>query len=227
MRPIRIGPLFFFFFYLFLAIIGMSFISRFWAPTGGLKIIYLVIVFYVWAISIYRIWFSVFGFKEGPITPFSKDEFNYQIYACIQMFLVGPWIYSSILPPPIQTFFYRLLVLKIGKKSFITGIICDPHLVEIGEKSFTGAGSMLVSHVMEDEKLEHHKIILGHHVTVGAGAIVLAGCKINDYAIVAAQSLVKKNTVIGSYEIWGGVPAKKIGTRSDEIIKQETSYNLT
>lgn len=90
----------------------------------------------------------------------------------------------------------------------------DPHLVKIGNNSYTGYRSTLVPHIMEDEFLSHIPIQIGNHVTIGAGSTILAGVEIDDYAIIGAQSLVRKNTKIGKYEIWGGVPAKKISTRN-------------
>ena len=44
---------------------------------------------------------------------------------------------------------------------------------------------------------------------------------IEDGAIVAAGSVVTKN--IKKYEIWGGVPAKKISTRSQYLKKENNS----
>lgn len=54
-------------------------------------------------------------------------------------------------------------------------------------------------------------ITINEDVWIGANAIILKGVEINKGAIIAAGSVVTKN--VPSFEIWGGVPAKKISNR--------------
>lgn len=54
-------------------------------------------------------------------------------------------------------------------------------------------------------------IILGNDVWLGAGVTVLPGVKIGDGAVVGANAVVNRD--IPDYQIWGGVPAKKLGER--------------
>ena len=54
-------------------------------------------------------------------------------------------------------------------------------------------------------------IIINEDVWIGANAIILKGVEINKGAIIAAGSVVTNS--IPSYEIWGGVPARKISER--------------
>ncbi len=64
-------------------------------------------------------------------------------------------------------------------------------------------------------------VSIGHNVTIhgasvhdyaliGMGSTLLDGAEVGEGAIVAAGALVLKNTKIGSFEVWGGVPAKFI-----------------
>jgi len=53
--------------------------------------------------------------------------------------------------------------------------------------------------------------IIGKDVWIGFGAIVMAGCRIGDGAIIASGSVVTKD--VPDFEIHGGVPAKKIKDR--------------
>lgn len=57
-------------------------------------------------------------------------------------------------------------------------------------------------------------VVIGDDVWVGANAVLLDGAKIGRGAIVAAGSVVRGE--IPAYEIWGGVPARKIGVRGGE-----------
>ena len=52
---------------------------------------------------------------------------------------------------------------------------------------------------------------IGDYVFIGPRAIILPGVKIGQGAVVAAGAIVTKD--IPDFEIWGGVPAKKINDR--------------
>jgi len=54
-------------------------------------------------------------------------------------------------------------------------------------------------------------VVIGRDVWIGCHVVVLPGVTIGDHAVVAAGAVVTKS--IPSGEMWGGVPAKKIGER--------------
>lgn len=54
-------------------------------------------------------------------------------------------------------------------------------------------------------------VTINDYVFIGPRAIILPGVTIGRGAVVAAGAVVTKN--IPDFEIWGGVPAQKIGTR--------------
>lgn len=58
-------------------------------------------------------------------------------------------------------------------------------------------------------------VSIGKDVWIGAGAIIIPGVTISDHAIVAAGSVVTKN--VSEWEIVGGNPAVKVGSRLDNI----------
>jgi acetyltransferase-like isoleucine patch superfamily enzyme len=57
---------------------------------------------------------------------------------------------------------------------------------------------------------------IGNCVWIGSNATIMSGISVSDGAIIAANSTVTKN--VGSYEIFGGNPAKLIRKRFDEAI---------
>lgn len=63
----------------------------------------------------------------------------------------------------------------------------------------------------------HKKTIIGHHVWIGTGAIILPGIRIGDYAVVGAGSVVTKNVMPGDIVV--GNPAKFIKKRKCSIHK--------
>lgn len=60
---------------------------------------------------------------------------------------------------------------------------------------------------------------IGNDVWVGANSVILAGLKIGDGSVIGAGSVVTKN--IPPYEIWAGVPAKKIKNRFSKKISNK------
>lgn len=56
-----------------------------------------------------------------------------------------------------------------------------------------------------------HATTIGDDVWIGHGAVVMRGVTIGDGAIVAARAVVTKD--VPAFEVWAGVPAKKIRPR--------------
>lgn len=54
-------------------------------------------------------------------------------------------------------------------------------------------------------------VVIGDDVWIGTGAKILPGTKIGDGAVIAAGAVV--NIEVPPFEIFGGIPAKKIGER--------------
>jgi galactoside O-acetyltransferase len=59
-------------------------------------------------------------------------------------------------------------------------------------------------------------VYLAKHVAIGAFSLVLPGVTLNEGCVIGAHSLVKHS--IPPWEIFGGVPAKKIANRSKDIL---------
>ena len=66
-----------------------------------------------------------------------------------------------------------------------------------------------------DFKTRYEEVIIEDFCFVGIRATVLRGVTLGKGSVVGAGSLVTKS--VGPYEIWGGVPAKKLGDRSKDI----------
>jgi len=63
------------------------------------------------------------------------------------------------------------------------------------------------------------RVILKKHSIIAAGSIILPGITLGEGACVGAHSLVKND--VPDWCIFAGVPAKKIGNRSDELLLLE------
>lgn len=219
MRKITAGQISFFMLLLsviiLLAVVSTNLLARKeWLGDfyGVVYVIALVVLIYVWAFLVYRLFLRFLPLEEGYIAPGSRAEFVAQVNILFYLMLFNSLIRTEFLPVPLKTLVYSLLGTKIGSNSFSPGTILDPPLTEIGDNSIIGHAATLYSHAIEGHHFALERIVLGNNVTVGAHAIIMSGVTVGDGAIVSAGAVVKKGTHIGPGEHWGGVPARRLGS---------------
>lgn len=74
--------------------------------------------------------------------------------------------------------------------------------------------SMSASAPVEMQRVSRSEVVVGRYAFLGTNATVLPGVTIGEGAVVAAGAVVTKS--IPPWEIWAGVPARKIGERKPE-----------
>ena len=84
-------------------------------------------------------------------------------------------------------------------------------LIASGCKFIDGNHGMIQGELMRNQPAVSIPIILKEDVWLGANVVVLKGVTIGEGTIVAAGAVVTKD--IPPYEIWGGIPAKKLRDR--------------
>jgi galactoside O-acetyltransferase len=62
-------------------------------------------------------------------------------------------------------------------------------------------------------------IKLKRHAVVGTNAVIFPGVTIGEGAIIGALSLVRED--VPAWEIWAGLPAKRIGIRENDVLALE------
>ncbi len=156
------------------------------------------------------------GTPEGRYPYYSFKAFQWASYNAL-ILLVRYTCINFIRVTPFINIFHRLMGMKIGKRVQInSSILADSNLIEIGDDTVIGGDVTLVAHAAERGDLVAERIRIGRNVTVGLMAVVFPGCEIGDGAVIAAGAVLQKGTKIGAGEIWGGVPAKKIGDRKSK-----------
>jgi acetyltransferase-like isoleucine patch superfamily enzyme len=113
--------------------------------------------------------------------------------------------------------------LVIGDHVFV-GAGCEFNFkrgITIGSHCLIASGCYFIDHDHQSARRDvpmgtqsggpEAPVTLENDVWIGANAVLLKGVTIGKGAIVAAGAVVRDS--IPAYEIWGGVPAKKIGER--------------
>jgi hypothetical protein len=171
------------------------------------------VCFYAYSIILYRLFLRLTPLRPGEIAPGSDQEFVYHVYILFYLIIFYPVMRSGIPPAPLMRVFYLALGTRLGKNTYCQGIIHDPPFISIGADSTVGQSALVIPHVIEGNRLAHYPITIGDNVTIGAHSVVLSDVTIGDDAIVAAGAVVSKGSRIGSKEVWGGIPARKLPIR--------------
>lgn len=111
--------------------------------------------------------------------------------------------------------------LRLGKRVFINyGCVIGLYgKVKIGDDCMIGNYVQILSvehGIKPDKRINQQGPIkkitcIGCDVWIGGGAIITAGVNIGDHAIIGAGAVITHN--VPDWEIWGGIPARKIGDR--------------
>jgi acetyltransferase-like isoleucine patch superfamily enzyme len=153
------------------------------------------------------------GTPLGTFSYYSGKGFQWASYNAI-ILLVRYTCINWMRVTPLIVLFHRLMGMKIGKRVQInTAVIGDSNLIEIGDDSVIGGDVTLIGHAAERGNLVTARVKIGSNVTVGLMAMVMPGVEIGDRAVIAANAFLPKGTVVPPGEIWGGIPAKKLGER--------------
>lgn len=115
--------------------------------------------------------------------------------------------------------------IKIGDGSIIgdKAILDARHGIEIGEHVNISTGVWMwslqhdVNSPMFTSEGTGEKIVIGNRAWVSSRTTLLPGCNVAEGVVVAAGAVVTKR-IEEPFTIWGGIPAKKIGNRNQNLI---------
>lgn len=178
-----------------------------------LTVIFIIPVFFLLALIIFRIFSIFFPIKPGEVIPDSRQELISNVHICYFLVLFDPVFRNPLLSPIITTPLYQLLGARLGDNTYSNGVILDPSFVSVGKNTALGMDCVLIPHALEGTHLAYYPIEIGDNVTIGTRALIHAGVKIGNGAIIGSGAVVPKNVQIGENEIWGGVPARFIKKR--------------
>lgn len=175
---------------------------------------------------------AIFPVRAG-IFSFEKDSavcyrWNLKEFLCITNLFIH--YQNGLLPSSFQRVFAWLLGMpwKVGNGLLSTsGVITDPSLVELEAGAILHHDAFLLPHAVTVDALVLQKVIVKRGALIGARAMIMPGVTVGEYAQVLPMSLVTMGKTIPPYEIWGGVPARKVGDVSRQSTDIEGSYSTT
>ena len=168
-----------------------------------------VISFVLWL----HIWFGYSFFvkfrplKEGYFTMNSTTFMDWKLLIMMSNFgqrALAPFNFFFL-----GSVFAALYGAKIGKNSAVSVPLVNAFMVEIGDNSIVGAGTLICGNYLEKDKIFISPIKIGHNVTIGMNCVVLPNTVIGDGATLSIGSVVMPGTVIPAGETWKGNPARK------------------
>jgi len=117
-------------------------------------------------------------------------------------------------------------ILMASESKIIIGnkVMFGPNVMVIGGDHNTSVVGRFMYDVKEKRPEDDLDVIIEDDVWVGSGATILKGVKVGRGSVIAAGAVVNREVL--PYTIVGGIPAKEISTRFNEleaILKHETA----
>ncbi|HWU43789.1 MAG TPA: hypothetical protein VN132_10135 [Bdellovibrio sp.] len=161
---------------------------------------------------------------RGPY--YSLESFKWYIHNGLT-YLVRFTFLEFITPTPFSLYFYQMMGMKIGKGTIINSTwISDPSLIEMGKKVTIGGSVTIVAHYGQGGMLIIAPVKIGDECTIGIKSTIMGGSVIGERAKVLPHSVVMPKTIIPAGELWGGVPARKIGASLSESVVENNTLSV-
>ena len=111
--------------------------------------------------------------------------------------------------------------MRLGERVFInTEFISDPRLITLGDDVVIGGSVHLFAHYGGGGHLVIAPTVVGARATIGQEATLMGDVQVGEGATVLPHSVLLPGSRVGAGEIWGGVPARRIGREEFEQYKQ-------
>ncbi len=134
----------------------------------------------------------ILPFKIKPFrgSYFSLQSVPWYIHNALT-YIVRYTFLEFITPTPLNTLFYRMMGMKIGKHVHInTTNISDPGLIEIGDYVTIGGSAHIIAHYGQKGYLVLSKTKIGDGVNIGLKATIMGDVEIGPGAMIAPHEVV-------------------------------------
>lgn len=116
---------------------------------------------------------------------------------------------------PFATVFTETLIhagfgARMGRQTAVAGVLRDHPLLDIGDNATIGQNSVLTAHAITHGEIVIEPIKIGRGAVVGINCVVMPGVELGEGAVLAPGGVATIGTKILPYELWGGIPARKL-----------------
>ncbi|GHJ49658.1 peptide synthetase [Catellatospora sp. TT07R-123] len=112
---------------------------------------------------------------------------------------------------PFRGMIWRALGVRVGRRLFDDGCyIPEKTLVSIGDEATLNATSVIQCHSQEDGIFRSEPSEVGSGCTLGVGAFVHYGVRIDDGGVLGPHSFLMKGEQIPAGQVWDGNPAHQV-----------------
>jgi len=119
-------------------------------------------------------------------------------------------VYQTASLPIVCWLFERLFGPRNLSSNVTRPLFADPKLIQVGRNVVFGYGAIVSAHQQGRDEIEIARTIIEDDVLIGGNVLIYGGCHIKRGAVILGGAIVRPHTVVGEYEVWGGVPARKI-----------------
>ena len=114
---------------------------------------------------------------------------------------------------PLYNHALRLLGVKIGRQVNLGALdIGAFDLLEIGDGASFGSSVLIDNRAFKDNLMCLRPVLCGRNVHISSVVTINGGCIIGDGAEIKDMAQLAGDDEVKAYEIWGGSPARKIGS---------------
>ena len=175
-------------------------------------------IFLIFVIPFFN-WILPFRVKPFRGSYFSLQSVPWYIHNALT-YIVRYTFLEFVTPTPINTLFYRMMGMKIGKHVHInTTNISDPGLIEIGNYVTIGGSAHIIAHYGQKGYLVLSRTKIGDGVNVGIKATIMGDVEIGPGAMIAPHEVVLPKSRIPAKRR----PPKAAQQDKDEVVAEKSA----
>jgi acetyltransferase-like isoleucine patch superfamily enzyme len=151
---------------------------------------------------------KVWPYPEGIFSMESR-QFTYWKLISVLADLGGKawWPFITVFN---QGLVYKAFGARLGKKPAFGGTVRDLPLVEFGDGCTIGQDSVITAHAITRDQIVFARVRIGTNAVVGINCVVMPGVEIGEGTVLAPGAVATIGTKMPPYELWGGIPARKL-----------------
>lgn len=156
-------------------------------------------------------WILMGKMKETVKPVWSLYIWKYDLIVYLFEGILVPIIIEPLLGTPFLPYLLKLLGLKIGKRTLLNTIyFAELDLIEIGDEVILSSDSLLLTHLYEDRVLKMSKIKVEDGCHVGTNAFVLYDTLMKKNSSLGSLSLLMKGETLPENSHWEGLPSQHV-----------------